>query len=154
MIEVNSNKQMQDLGSVLGKTLTGGETIELVGDVGAGKTTFVRGVARGMHVDETVQSPSFTISRIYEATEGRRLVHYDFYRLNEPGIMKDELSETIGTDKTAVVIEWADSVQHILPEDRLTIAISVTGENTRELHLSASGEVGKRLMGVFDDYSS
>ncbi|MCA9334779.1 tRNA (adenosine(37)-N6)-threonylcarbamoyltransferase complex ATPase subunit type 1 TsaE, partial [Candidatus Saccharibacteria bacterium] len=81
MIEVNSNKQMQDLGSVLGKTLTGGETIELVGDVGAGKTTFVRGVARGMHVDETVQSPSFTISRIYEATEGRRLVHYDFYRL-------------------------------------------------------------------------
>lgn len=151
MIEVSSEKIMQKFGESLGKILTGGEVIELVGDVGAGKTTFVRGVARGMHVNETVQSPSFTISRIYEATDGQRLVHYDFYRLGDPGIMKEELAETVGTDKTTVIIEWANSVVDVLPEDRLTISIVVTGENTRELALAASGEISKRLVGVFDD---
>ncbi|USN96803.1 MAG: tRNA (adenosine(37)-N6)-threonylcarbamoyltransferase complex ATPase subunit type 1 TsaE [Candidatus Nomurabacteria bacterium] len=154
MIEVSSEKQMQIYGERLGQLLAGGEVVELVGDVGAGKTTFVRGVARGMSVDETVQSPSFTISRIYEASDGRRLVHYDFYRLSDPGIMEDELAETVGTDKTAVVIEWANSVADTLPEDRLTISITVTGENTRQLSLSGSGEVGQRLAEALDDHSA
>lgn len=149
-----SEEQMQDCGERLGRTLAGGEVIELVGDVGAGKTTFVRGVARGMDMSESVQSPSFTISRVYEASDGRKLVHYDFYRLNDPGIMKEELAETVGMDDAAVIVEWADSVTHTLPTDRLTIAISVTGEDSRRLDLSAGGNVSEKLLGIFDDYSA
>lgn len=145
---------MQQFGELLGRALKGGEIIELVGDVGAGKTTFVRGVARGMEIEEAVQSPSFTISHVYEAPDKRRLVHYDFYRLSEPGIMKEELAETVGSEKTAVVIEWADSVLEVLPKDRLTISIMVTGENTRELSLTGSGDAGRRLVEVFDDNPS
>ena len=152
MIEVTSEKRMQIYGERLGRMLEGDEVIELVGDVGAGKTTFVRGVAHGMQVEETVQSPSFTINRIYEASDGRRLAHYDFYRLSDPGIMEDELAETVGTDKTAVIIEWADSVTDALPDDRLTISITVTGENTRKLSLSGSGAVGRRLAEALDDH--
>ena len=154
MIEVLSNEKMQQFGELLGRALKGGEIIELVGDVGAGKTTFVRGVARGMEIEEAVQSPSFTISHVYEAPDKRRLVHYDFYRLSEPGIMKEELAETVGSEKTAVVIEWADSVLEVLPKDRLTISIMVTGENTRELSLTGSGDAGRRLVEVFDDNPS
>lgn len=148
MTEVKNEQQMQDLGARLGRLFTGGEVVELIGDVGAGKTTLVRGVARGMGVDETVQSPSFTISRVYDAANGRRLVHYDFYRLSDPGIMRDELAETMSGDDTVVIIEWADTVGQTLPDDRLTITITSSGENTRRLDVKAGGEVSAGLAGA------
>jgi len=145
MIEVKNEQEMRTLGEHLGQLLKGGETIELIGDVGAGKTTLTRGIARGMHVGETVQSPSFTISRVYEAPGGRQLVHYDFYRLSDAGIMRDELQETAGSPDTSVVIEWADAVEDILPADRLTVTIAATGEESRRLTLHSGGETSERL---------
>ncbi len=146
MTEVISEQEMRALGERLGALLEGGETIELVGDVGAGKTTLVRGVARGMGVDETVQSPSFTINRVYDASAERRLVHYDFYRLSEPGIMQDELHETMSDPKAVVVIEWADSVGQMLPVDRLTVTIRTTGESTRQLDFVTGGQRSAALL--------
>ncbi len=146
MLQVANEKQMQEFGERLGRLFKGGEVIELVGDVGAGKTTLVRGIARGMGVDETVQSPSFTISRVYDASDNRQLIHYDFYRLDEPGIMQDELTEAIGGKETVVVIEWADTVGQILPEDRLTITIAATGEMTRQLDIKSGGETARRFV--------
>ena len=140
MTEVASEQEMREFGECLGALFSGGELIELVGDVGAGKTTLVRGIARGMGVDETVQSPSFTINRVYDAPEERQLVHYDFYRLNEPGIMQDELRETMSDPKSVVVIEWADSVEEFLPADRLTITIRSTSESSRRLEIVAGGQ--------------
>lgn len=137
---------MHELGQRLGKLLRGGEVIELIGDVGAGKTTLVRGIAAGMGVDETVQSPSFTISRMYDTAAGQRLVHYDFYRLADPGIMRDELFETMGTRDTSVIIEWADSVESILPDDRLTVTIIAIGETSRRLNFDSGGEMSGMLM--------
>ena len=140
MTEVASEQEMREFGERLGALFSGGELIELVGDVGAGKTTLVRGIAQGMRIDETVQSPSFTINRVYDAPEGRQLVHYDFYRLNEPGIMQDELRETMSDPKSVVVIEWADSVEEFLPADRLTITIRSTSESSRQLEIVAGGQ--------------
>ena len=73
---IKSTTDMIDFGAKLGAELRGGEVIELIGDVGAGKTTFTKGLAKGLAIAETVQSPSFTISLVYD---GRlEIVHYDF----------------------------------------------------------------------------
>lgn len=150
MIEVNSEQQMQQFGIQLGQHLHGGEVIELIGDVGAGKTTLVRGIARGFGVTETVQSPSFTISRVYDTDSGKQLVHYDFYRLHDAGIMADELAEIVGRDTSVAVIEWAGVVEHVLPEDRLSISITSPTPNDRHLVITAGGSTSRQLAGVLE----
>lgn len=127
---------MKRLGESIGAQLRGGEVIELVGDVGAGKTTLTKGIASGFGVEEGLQSPSFTLSRLYEAAENKRLAHYDFYRLSDPGILADELSETAGQPDTVVVVEWADVVKGVLPENRITVHIAPTLETERQVVIS------------------
>src|ERR1044072_91110 len=96
---VENLQQMISLGTRLGEVLRGGECIELVGDVGTGKTTLTKGIAKGLGVDDEVQSPSFTISRTYPARDELELHHYDFYRLSDPGIMRYELAESVDDSK-------------------------------------------------------
>ncbi len=139
MVSVKSAESMQDFGERVGRLLHGGELIELIGDVGAGKTTFVRGLARGVGVDETIQSPSFTINRVYDASNDLRLVHYDFYRLENAGIMRDELREAIDDKRNIIVIEWADAIEDVLPEDRLVIHIQAVAENERHITIDSLG---------------
>ena len=146
IIEVNSESEMKQLGRKLGALLVGGEILELVGDVGAGKTTLTKGIGEGMAVDDDVQSPSFTISRVYGARDGLQLAHYDFYRLHDAGIMAAELHETLNDAKAATVIEWAEIVSGVLPEDRLTVTIESPTESSRRVTLHAGGEKSKRLM--------
>lgn len=145
MIEVKNEKDMQSFGERVGHLLRGGEIIELVGDVGAGKTTFVRGLAAGMGVNETVQSPSFTVSRLYDAMNELQLVHYDFYRLSDPGIMVNELVETVTRATNVTVIEWSDTIKSILPRDRLTMTISPLDDNSRSIVLHSGGAASKNL---------
>ena len=125
----------EHLGESIGRRLRGGETIELVSDLGGGKTTFVRGLARGFGSHDHVSSPTFTISHEYKAGD-RTLVHFDFYRLHEAGIVADELAEAAHDPKASVVAEWGDIVADVLPEDRLTISIKAITETTRELTLT------------------
>lgn len=146
-IEVSGEAAMKSLGEKLGAFLRGGEVLELVGDVGAGKTMLTKGIAKGMGIDEDVQSPSFTISRVYDASRDELyLAHYDFYRLHDAGIMTDELHETIHDPKVATIIEWAEIVGGVLPNDRLTITITSPGETTRRVSIKAGGEKSKRLL--------
>jgi tRNA threonylcarbamoyladenosine biosynthesis protein TsaE len=135
---VLSENDMRTLGQKLGEFLHGDETIELVGDVGAGKTTFVKGLAVGMGVDEDVQSPSFTISRIYDAHHDVTLAHYDFYRLGEAGILSEDVQESMADAKTVTVIEWAGIVDGTLPHDRIRITISPDTETSRIVEIVAS----------------
>ena len=144
-ITVKSEVEMKELGRKIGRLLRGGEVIELVGDVGAGKTTFTKGLAAGLEVDDDVQSPSFTISRVYPARDGLVLAHYDFYRLNDAGIMADELNETVKDAKTITVIEWGDVVAGVLPGDRLTIKMQSPTETARTLELVARGPLGQAI---------
>ena len=143
--EVTSEQQTRQVGEKLGRLLRGGETIELVGDVGAGKTTFVKGLAKGLAIDDDVQSPSFTISRVYDARDGLRLAHYDFYRLADAGIMNDELAETVQDPATVTIIEWADVVEGVLPKDRLTITFEAPSETQRRLTFSGLPELTEKL---------
>jgi len=114
--------------------------IELVGDVGAGKTTFTRGLAAGLGIAEAVTSPSFTISKRYHfplmSGNDGGLVHYDFYRLPDPGIMQDEIAETIKLPHTIVIVEWAESVSNILPADKILIRIELEEDGSRTISFS------------------
>ena len=107
---IKSTTDMIDFGAKLGAELRGGEVIELIGDVGAGKTTFTKGLAKGLAIAETVQSPSFTISRVYD---GRlELVHYDFYRLNNAGVMALELADNLSdAEKVVVILSFKDVIE-------------------------------------------
>lgn len=145
IIEVANENETRQLGERLGRLLKGGEVIELVGDVGAGKTTFVKGLAKGLGIEDDVQSPSFTINRMYEARDGLWLAHYDFYRLNDAGIMANELAETSEDPKTITVIEWAGIVEGVLPERRLTVDFVSPTEESRKLTLSGPKELLGKL---------
>lgn len=128
-----STKNEQDtikLGSLFGARCRGGECIVLTSDLGGGKTTFVRGMAQGLGSHEPVHSPSFTITNEYAAGDVT-LFHYDFYRLSDPGIMRDELQEALIDTKAVIVIEWADIIADVLPADHVTIAIQTVTEAER-----------------------
>ena len=129
---INSETEMLEFGKKLGAELDAPAVLELLGDVGAGKTTLVRGIAQGLGVEEAVTSPSFTISKEYQGTK-YRLVHYDFYRLGDPGIMSEDLAESIADKNTITIIEWGNSIQDVLPENHKIIEIKYIDENTREL---------------------
>lgn len=112
--------------------MRGGEVIELISDLGGGKTTFARGLAHGMGSKDNVHSPSFTLNNQYQADK-LTLYHFDFYRLFEPGIMRDELAESLADPEAVVVVEWGKIVEDVLPAKRLTVRIRVLEENRREL---------------------
>ncbi len=118
----------------LGRTLEPPLVFELIGDVGAGKTTFTRALAKGLGVKEPVTSPSFTISNRYSFKNGS-LIHYDFYRLSDPGLMQDDLSEALNAKDAIIVLEWAESVASILPKNHITITFRTLEDGSRDLQI-------------------
>lgn len=131
-MKIASEAEMLAFGQKFAQTLPLPAVIELVGDVGAGKTTFTRGLAAGLGVTEAVTSPSFTISKRYAFPDGE-LVHYDFYRLDDPGIMRDELSETLSEPHTVVVVEWGGDVADLLPERKYHLEIKLNEDGSRTI---------------------
>lgn len=131
-ITSNNESETEQLAARIGKSLHGGEVIELIGDLGSGKTTFVRGLAVGIGSSDHVASPTFTINRIYKSPK-LTIYHFDFYRLDEAGIVKRELQEVLEDKQAVVVIEWGNVVKDALSIDRMTIKLSATGENSRKI---------------------
>jgi tRNA threonylcarbamoyladenosine biosynthesis protein TsaE len=131
-IKSTSADMTEQLAQKLGAHLHGGEIIELVSDLGGGKTTFVRGLAWGMGSDDNVRSPSFTVSNQYQAHD-LTLYHFDFYRLDDPGILAHELAEITTDKKAIVVVEWASIVSQVLTMPHLVISLTQTGEHTRNI---------------------
>ncbi len=136
--ESRSAAATEDFASKLGAMLRGGELILLRGPLGAGKTCFVRGLARGLGIPaRQVRSPSFTIHHRYE---GGRLVldHYDAYFVRDADeFARDGLEEQLSARHVAIV-EWADRYPAVLASAALAIDIAVTGEESRTLTLSGS----------------
>lgn len=132
-MRVDSESEMLGFGEFLAQNLPLPVVIELVGDVGVGKTTFTRGFARGLGVAQPVTSPSFTISKRYALPHGGELVHYDFYRLDDPGIMREELSETLRRPHSAVIIEWGSDVSGLLPANHIRLEFSLNPDGSRSI---------------------
>jgi len=128
-INVNSEKEMILLGERLGELVSPGMVFALNGDLGAGKTTLVKGIGKGLNISEIINSPTFTILKIYY---GRlTLYHLDVYRINEDS-GDDYLEEYFYQDGVAV-IEWAKNINYLLPNDFLDIKINIISENVREV---------------------
>ena len=125
----NSAEQTQSIAQKIGAQLRGGEVVELISDLGGGKTTFTAGLALGAGSPDHVASPTFTISRVYGAPNFD-IHHFDLYRLQQAGLATNELGELIGDPTIVVVAEWADVVSSVLPERRVAIAIRRTPEET------------------------
>jgi len=140
ILEITGEDKMKEFGHKLGLLFDSGAVIELIGDVGSGKTTLVKGIATGLGIQDNIQSPSFTINRTYLGRDDLKLSHYDFYRLIDAGLMSDELAETINDSKTITIIEWGGIISDILPADRLSIKINTLTEDSRQLEIIAGGQ--------------
>lgn len=129
--DVFNYEQMHEFGLKLSSQLPNGTVVALLGDLGAGKTTLVRSVAKGLEIDEVVQSPTFNIMKLY--LKGKRpLIHIDAYRLAD--LDTDiGLDEYIGYETGLTMIEWPQYIEKLLPKNTLFIEISITGEASRHL---------------------
>ena len=129
--------ETEALGQNLGSLLKGGEVIELSSDLGGGKTTFVKGLVRGMGSTSVVASPSFTLSKIYLAKNGLAVHHYDFYRLGKKtGVVTNQLSESLNNQKVITVVEWGGGVGNILPPSQLKIKFQPVAGKTNQRTVS------------------
>ena len=124
--------ELIEIGEKIGANLKPPVVLELVGDVGAGKTTLAKGIARGLNLDDEITSPSFTISKRYQG-DGFTLVHYDFYRLEDPGLMCEDLEESLSDENTITIIEWGNSIENLLPENHPKITIKLQNDGSREI---------------------
>lgn len=142
-----SSDQTEEVARKIGSRLKGGEVIDLVSDLGGGKTTFVHGLANGAGSQDNVSSPTFTISNIYK-TKGLQIYHFDFYRLHEAGLMQYELEEAMQDKTGVIVIEWSDVVSHVLPTGRLTIKIDHAGDDKRTIIFNYSKDLDYLMEGL------
>ncbi|USG66356.1 tRNA (adenosine(37)-N6)-threonylcarbamoyltransferase complex ATPase subunit type 1 TsaE [Brevibacillus ruminantium] len=144
--QVSGVEQTQRFAEKLGSHLLSGDLLALEGDLGAGKTTFTQGLARGLKVRGTVNSPTFTIIKEYQ---GRLpLYHMDVYRVGED-------VDSLGLDdyffgEGVSVVEWASLIEDVLPAERLTIFLRTNGEEGRRIQLIPKGERYVKLCEEFD----
>lgn len=122
----------ETLGAKIGTKLKGGEVIELASDLGGGKTTFTRGLVRGAGSPDHVSSPTFTMSKIYQAKK-LQIHHFDLYRLHEPGHMAREIIELQQDAENVLVLEWAGIADSALPSERLIVTFETTSETDRQI---------------------
>jgi len=140
VIESRSEEETRALGRRLGAVLRAGDVVGLVGDLGAGKTQFTKGVAEGLGSDAVVTSPTFVLMNTYEGRLPLR--HYDLYRLESVEMESLGFDDVRGT--SAVVVEWGEKAGEALGE-RLEIAFEVAGPERRRLTMRGVGARGREL---------
>ncbi|WP_394615372.1 tRNA (adenosine(37)-N6)-threonylcarbamoyltransferase complex ATPase subunit type 1 TsaE [Lentzea sp. JNUCC 0626] len=149
-VELPLVEDTEEFGRKLGELVQAGDLLLLAGPLGAGKTAFVRGLARGMGVQGRVSSPTFVVARVHEPAEGRavRLVHVDAYRL---GGHLDELDDLdLDTDlvDAVVAVEWGEGVAERLNDDHLLIRLERGIDDVRTAQLIPHGEWAGRPLPV------
>jgi tRNA threonylcarbamoyladenosine biosynthesis protein TsaE len=140
-------EQTRELAAAMAATLRPGDVVALSGELGAGKTCFVQGAARGLGVTTRVTSPTFTLVRTYD--EGRLpVVHCDVYRLDRLHDVLDLGDEVLAPD-VVTFVEWGDAVEPLLPDDRLDVELRLVDahdpDGDRLVRCHASGRWGDRL---------
>jgi tRNA threonylcarbamoyladenosine biosynthesis protein TsaE len=140
-VRAATDEDTRRVGEAIAGVLRARDAIALAGELGAGKTTLVQGIARGLGVDQQVVSPTFTLVREYR---GRlHLAHVDVYRLERHQDVLDLGLEEIGDGEAVVVVEWGDAIDALLPADRLDVSIEradrTGASEERTIALAADG---------------
>ena len=138
-MHIASEKETELLGGKIGRAAKPGMVVALIGDLGTGKTTLTKAIARGLGVTETVTSPTFNIIREYKS--GRiPLYHFDVYRIADPDEMFELGYEEYFYGDGICVVEWADIIEELLPEEALVIHID-RGVSEEEREYTIEGGV-------------
>lgn len=145
----HSPEQTRRVGMRLGALLKTGDVICLVGDLGAGKTTLVQGIAAGWGSLDPVSSPTFVLVNVYRRSEGRdeHLFHLDAYRLSGPAEAGD-LDLDAMLDTGPLLVEWAERIQAALPPEHLWVRMRYINEDQRDLLITARGQRYQELLAV------
>jgi tRNA threonylcarbamoyladenosine biosynthesis protein TsaE len=140
-------RETRDAGERLASELTDGDVLVLCGDLGAGKTAFVRGIARGLGYDDPVTSPTFNILVAHEGP--LRLNHFDLYRLDEASQLEDVDFWGVIEGGGVTAIEWGDRFPSALPPEYVEIAIVFLDADAREFRVQGVGVRGERLVAAW-----
>jgi tRNA threonylcarbamoyladenosine biosynthesis protein TsaE len=133
-----SQAETEKIAKELVQKLQGGEVLALVGNLGAGKTVFVKGLAKSLGIEDNITSPTFVLMKIYQTQHEKikRLVHVDCYRLEKnEDLAEIGLADYLNDPENIVVIEWADRVVN-LPKDAININIDYIEDQTRRVRVS------------------
>ncbi len=129
--ETISPEMTEELAQELARKLEPGDVIGLDGDLGAGKTVFVKGLARGLGIAANIKSPTFNLVRSYE---GRLpLFHFDIYRIDDTAELLEIGFSEYFEKGGAVVVEWAEKAEELMPDNTFWISIRRTGDDTRRI---------------------
>jgi tRNA threonylcarbamoyladenosine biosynthesis protein TsaE len=142
VLESSSPEDTRRYGEALGRAAEAGDVVLLSGELGAGKTVLVQGMARGLGFEGPVSSKSFVLLGEYP---GRlTLYHADLFRLDSPDEVADLALDEISRDGV-LVVEWPERGDYVLPAERLILHFEVTGEDTRRISVGAEGERARLL---------
>jgi tRNA threonylcarbamoyladenosine biosynthesis protein TsaE len=158
VVKTDSEKQTMQLGHCLGELLLPGDLVLLAGELGSGKTTLVKGVARGLAIEDEVTSPTFVLQHIYKVPPGKVsggpsfLVHMDAYRLERMSELWDLGVEEMADEGGAVFIEWGDVVASGLGGETLLVRLAISdSSSSRAVSFLSNGESwAKRSSALWD----
>ena len=134
-----SPEQTRRIGIRLGGLLQPGDLICLQGDLGAGKTTLVQGIAQGWGALDSVSSPTFVLVNVYRRADEMQFFHMDAYRLDSAS-EGEQLDLDAMLDAGPLLVEWAERIQTILPAERLWVSLEHLGEEHRQMRIVAYGK--------------
>lgn len=143
-----SPTQTRRVGMRLGELLLPGDVVCLEGNLGAGKTTLVQGIASGWGSYDSVTSPSYVLVNVYRRLDQNKLFHLDAYRLSGPGEALD-LDLDAMLDQGPLLVEWADRIQDALPDEFLSIKMRLINDEQRDFIVNAKGERHKDILDRF-----
>ena len=142
-----SPEQTRQIGMRLGGALRAGDVLCLQGDLGAGKTTFVQGIAHGWGSLDSVSSPTFIIVNVYRRGDEARLFHMDAYRLDSAP-EAEELDLDSMLSQGPLLIEWPERMDGLIPPEHLWISLEPVAQEEREMRFRASGSRYEELLEV------
>ena len=132
----NSDKETEAIGEAFGRSVKDGTVVAMYGDLGAGKTAFVRGMARGMGISERVSSPTFTI--VNEYLGERTLIHFDMYRLGSADELFDIGWEDYLARGAVCAVEWSENVEEAFYGDEVRLTIEKTSDTSRKITIEGA----------------
>lgn len=142
-----SPEQTRRIGVRLGSALQTGDVICLQGDLGAGKTTFVQGIAKGWGSQDSVSSPTFIIVNVYRRADQSQLFHMDAYRLDSTS-EAEELDLDSMLAQGPLLIEWPERINGLVPDDRLWVKLEHIDEEERQMKFKSSGKRYDNLLEI------